>query len=302
MKKNYLLTLVLSLFCVIRSFSQQDVEIDGLFYSLHSSSASATVLSAGRDELGNRILYSGKLTIPEAVVYGDVEYKVDYIQSSAFSNQPGLVSVSMPKGIHVGEYAFCNCTGLTSITVPATWTIHPWTFSGCTGLVSVSIPEGVTNIAHHAFSGCTGLESLTIPSTIMDIRGTAFDNCTSLKDVYSYLDPLYYYEQPEAGNTMRYAVFVAEDAFGSTPLGNVTLHVPAQYLEAYQQEAPWNQFGKIVAEGDVPASETSVVSPAQSPIPIQYYSLDGTRVRSPRRGISIMRMNDGTVRKGVIRE
>ena len=89
--------------------------------------------------------YSGNVVIPESVTYNGTTYSVTSIGKSAFSDNHGLTSVTIPNSV-------------TSIGSSA--------FSGCSGLTSVNIGNSVTSIGNEAFYNCSGLTSVTIPNSV----------------------------------------------------------------------------------------------------------------------------------------
>ena len=129
--------------------------------------------------------------------------------------------------------AFKDCTTLTSITLPGSMTsIGDDAFYGCTNLTSITLPNGVASIGYNSFKGCTGLTSITLPNSLTFIGYSAFCGCVGLLDLYCYADSV-----PEAKLS----------PFKNTPIENVTLHVPAGSIDAYQKKKPWSDFKAIVA-------------------------------------------------------
>ena len=188
------------------------------------------------------------ITLPESVTS---------IGESVFSCCPSLTAVTLPEGLtSIGEGAFsgCNllkyinipegvtsigsstfhhCTILPPITLPEGLTsIGEYAFTGCSRrLTSITIPEGVTSIRNYAFADCSSLTAVVLPKNLKNIYLQAFANCPKLHDVYCYAE-----EVPSAES----------DAFDGSYPENVTLHVPANALNAYKSTAPWNSFGTIV--------------------------------------------------------
>lgn len=96
------------------------------------------------------------------------------------------------------------------------------------------IPASVTSIGNWAFYGCSSLTTVTIPASVTSIGYAAFAYCSSLSEVYCYAENV-----PSTDNK----------AFGSSPIENATLYVPASALNKYKTTAPWSSFGNIVALG-----------------------------------------------------
>ena len=149
MKKIYFLLIVL--LCA-RSMNAEIVKIDGLYYSLGTTTA--TVI---KDQTSDKSVYSAytSVTIPASVTYNAYTYPVVTVGTSAFEALKDLQSVTLP----------------SSIT-----TINQDAFYGCTKLGSVNLPEGLTTINQRAFYNCN-LTSITIPSTVNSIGNYAFSGC-----------------------------------------------------------------------------------------------------------------------------
>lgn len=177
-----------------------------LSYTILDENAKTCMVNSNNNKNGTNI--SGKVEIPETVIYDNTEYSVTSIGNRAFYGCSGLSEVTIPASVtsiggnaffncigltsmtipdsvtSIGTYAFQNCSGLTSLTISSSLTsINDCTFSGCSGLTSVSIPGSVTSIEWSAFSGCSNLAEVTIPNSVSSIGQTAFSDCTSLTSV-----------------------------------------------------------------------------------------------------------------------
>ena len=162
---------------------------------------------------------------------------VTVISSWAFFLCDGLTSINIPNSVTgIEQSAFWGCKNLVSINIPNSVTeIEEQTFALCEALTSVTIPNSVTTIGDQAFSGCIGLTSVTIGSKVKTIGSLAFTDCLNLLDVYCYAE-----EVPETQN----------EVFRFANIENVTLHVPATSISAYQAVEPWKNFKEIVALKD----------------------------------------------------
>ena len=80
-----------------------------------------------------------------------------------------------------------------------------------------------------------------------------------------------------------------------------TLHVPEGAAAAYRAKEPWNRFN-IVEDAEATSIEAPIAvssgkGTSSHQKPQLFYSPDGHRQPIPRRGISIVQMSDGSVRK-----
>lgn len=80
---------------------------------------------------------------------------------------------------------------------------------------------------------------------------------------------------------------------------NITIHVPASAIDAYNATSPWMGF-HIVALTDEETTEIkSELNPSSDISDV--YNIHGRRIDAPQKGLSIIRMSDGTVRKVVMK-
>ena len=148
MKTKYIL---ISLLVLISQFSAeaQTFEVDGICYTIYSSSSSSTVVDGvetntfeGKVFVSKRTEnYSGSIVIPETVNYEDKTYTVDRIGSAAFSRCNALLSVSLPNTLlTIDESAFYDCDGLSSITIPkSVMYVGKQSFANCGALSTIKV-------------------------------------------------------------------------------------------------------------------------------------------------------------------
>ena len=165
--------------------SAYDFVVDGIYYSITSSTARTVAVTFRNYYDTDPDRYSGNVTIPESVTYHGTTYSVTNIENRAFYGCTGLTSVTIGNSVtSVGLWAFQGCSNLTSVTIGNNVTsIGFAAFYECTGLTSIAIGEGVTNIGNCAFASCSGLTSITIPNSVTSIGDAAFQNCSSLTSV-----------------------------------------------------------------------------------------------------------------------
>ena len=162
--------------------SAYDFVVDGIYYSITSSTARTVAVTFRNYYDTDPDRYSGNVTIPESVTYHGTTYSVTNIENRAFYGCTGLTSVTIGNSVtSVGLWAFQGCSNLTSVTIGNNVTsIGFAAFYECTGLTSIAIGEGVTNIGNTVFSQCTSLSSLGDISSVKTIGNTVFYNNTSL--------------------------------------------------------------------------------------------------------------------------
>ena len=141
------------------------------------------LINDGKDlEVAQYYFYSGKIVIPESVIYEGKTYNVTSIGNKAFNQCRNLTSITIGNSvINIGEAAFESCEGLTSIIIPNSVTnIGIRAFRGCSGLTSLTIGNSVINIGEAAFENCESLTSLIIPNSVKSIGRFAFLACKNL--------------------------------------------------------------------------------------------------------------------------
>ena len=141
--------LLLALAIGANTLFAETVLIDGLYYSLGSTTAQVV-----KDQTSDKSVYSAYITvaIPASVNYNNYTYPVTSIGTSAFEGCSNLQSVTLPSSI-------------TSIGTDA--------FYACAKLGDINLPEGLTTINLRAFYNCH-LDTVIIPSTVTSIGNSAF--------------------------------------------------------------------------------------------------------------------------------
>lgn len=187
--------------------------INGIYYTLNSTTATATVTSGST-------LYSGDVVIPSHVTYGGKTYTVSTIGSRAFYNCKTLSSVSIPSSVNKihPEAFYFGCNILSKFTVDSqnSWytdvdgviyskdkkqlircpiarngkyiipdyveIITASAFQYCK-ISEVTIPNSVTQIGQMAFFNCNSLESIHIPASVNELAGDALSACMELSTI-----------------------------------------------------------------------------------------------------------------------
>ena len=192
-----------------------------------------------------------------------------------------ITNLVIPNSVtSIGYLAFEGCSGLTSVTIPNSVTsIGSSAFSGCSGLTSVTIPNSVTSIGDSAFSYCSGLNSVTIGNNVKNIGDWAFFGCSELNSVTSLI------EHPFVVNI-----------FDEKTKDNAKLYVPKGSMYKYQSTKGWDF--RSVMEGKATDINTSIM---EQKTEVERYSFDGKLITEPKRGLNIIKMNDGTTKKVLVK-
>ena len=207
------------------------------------------------------------VTIGNLVYSLDTDIKVATVTGYDRSNNP--TDVVIPNTIEYGGKNY-------SVT-----TIGQWAFSSCISLASIDIPNSVTTIGMLAFQDCTSLASVNIGESVTTIGDRAFASCYDITSVTCLAKECPVYDKDSRGN--MFSVYKT-----------ATLYVPKQSIDAYKTTAPCSNFVNVVALEDTGIEGNPTDN---APRVDAVYDIDGRRTDSMKRGLNIVRMSDGTMRK-----
>ena len=239
------------------------------------------------ERIGNNV-FSGCTSLADVTIADrETELKLGSNGSSPMFSSCPLKSVYIGGNITYGTTAndgyspFYRNTSLETVRITDSETeISENEFYGCTSLKSVSMGDGIDTIGRYAFSGCSALESFSFGMGLKSIGDEAFSDCTGMKKLVSKTAT-----PPVCG----------PQALDDINKWECTLYVPQESLDAYKSAAQWKEFFFLeTGIKNVPNTSSSATESAR-------YSTDGTRIASPQKGINIIRMSDGTVKKVLVK-
>ena len=206
---------------------------------------------------------------------------IETATSKLVANLPSATTIPSFVKI-IGAYLFQD-SRITSIDIPeGVTTIERKAFSS-SNLRTICFPNTLTSIGDESFGRCKDLTTVILPASLTTIGSYAFESCKNLKDVHNLatvpqvLDSDYSFA---TGNM-------------DGPIHGATLHVLPGCKAAYQAANVWNDFSNIT-EDAVPSDIKVNKTPVQCIK--SRYALDG-RLSSNRKGITIISMEDGSVKK-----
>lgn len=183
---------------------------------------------------------------------------------------------------------------------------------------SITLSEGLKTIGRASFMFSWKVKKIILPNSVESIGVCSFDH--SFAEVFVFgegiktigegaikslplLKELYIYAR-QIPNIVPWT----EDFPDETTWYAVKLYVPNDLVEEYRQsrsELPY--FNEVRDEKILPISKdyesflTSIRTVKSESYKAARFSLDGRRLTSPQKGINIIRMTDGTVRKEIVR-
>ena len=232
----------------------------------------------------------------------DIPSSVTSLRDYCFSGCSSLTSIDISSSVtSLGYMCFYGCSALTSVTIPSSVTsLGDYCLSGCSSLTSIDIPSSVTSLGEGCFYGSSALTSIDIPSSVTSLGNYCFSDCSSLTsiDIPSSVTSLGYacFSCCKSIKTMTCEIPTAIEGefFSDTPIEQATLYVPESSLDSYKATSPWCYFGEILPIS--PDGIGEIATDGEAGIDA-IYDIEGKRCNGTNRGLSIIRMSDGTTRK-----
>ncbi len=220
------------------------------------------------------------------------------IGEDAFSDCVALQTVKMSKGlVSLGKSAFYEDAALTSIELPdGLEKIDEYTFCNCKSLKSVSLGNGVKAIMKNSFDLCEALESISLPASVESIGTSAFYR-SGLKSIYVAGKPVC--EERNSSSGIRVTPFSSKGGTSEFDLfSTCTLFVPKGKIDEYKALDIWKEFAKIEEYDPSTGIKSQAAARAEESA---RFTLNGQQVRTAKKGINIIRMSDGSVRKEIVK-
>ena len=177
--------------------SAYDACIDGIYYNIVKKAKQATV-TYGNSESGT---YSGKVVIPEKIIYDGIICDVVGIGTRAFENC-AVSFLFLPNSITKSEKnafggfsekavidtlciadlaSWCNIEFGNDYSSPFRYT--SFFYLNKEKITDLILPDGVTTVGNYAFYNALMLTSVKLPDSVESIGSNAFQNCLGLRTV-----------------------------------------------------------------------------------------------------------------------
>ena len=263
-----------------------------------------------------------------------IPYGIKHIKDNAFYGASSLTSVVFPNGLEkIGGDAFRDCSAIEAIVFPNGLTyIGSNAFRNCSALNTLVIPNTVIKIGSSAFADCRDLYSVTsLINTPFKLEESAFRNTNEAYEtdviyqkakLYVPIGTMAIY-QSTTGWKKFINMLETDTKFKLTYIldGEVYKVYEIQATEVITPEAVpykehyifsgWSDIPYLMPAHDVTVTGNFTIDPeyvagievskTADSSPKAYYSPDGRRFDSKQRGLNIIRMSDGTVRKVMVK-
>ncbi len=244
--------------------------------SFANSGLTEIPLTASIDTISNWSFegtYATHITFPNSV---------KYIGAGAFYHSR-LEEIHLPNSLsYLGSSAFSFSIHLKSINIPEKIdSIYKETFRGCDSLSTIYIPKNIKYIGDGAFKIDYGKR---VNRTIHvygcpDLEGSPFCSSSSHTNIYFY----------SATPCKLKNVYLNEE-----------LYIPIDAKDAYLSNPEWKKLEKRLHYFDATVGVATPSTPGKAH-ECDIYSINGQRLKNKQKGINIIRMSDGSVKKVIVR-
>jgi len=260
------------------------------------------------------------------------------VSDMAFAGSVALESIFIPASVDsLGVSAFESCHNLKSVVIDANISTIPANcFIDCRSLSEISLPESIKEIANAAFA-YTNFSTFVLPENVEKVGMLAFSYMNNLKSFYinpklvylgtSIMYNLVFNESNNIEDVYCLTSLVpvaGSDAFMSISddgktnwsiMQNATLHVLKSARSSFKDTSWEESFGDLVGDATMEEYQNALASARQRAgatgiatpttgnraAKTAIYDMSGHRLPSMQKGLNIIRMADGQVRKVVVK-
>ena len=237
----------------------------------------------------------------------DLPEHVTSIGGGAYSYCNGLVSITLPDHIQtVGASAFASCSNLEEVVIPDNvTTLGTGAFQYDGKLEYVQIGKGITTLEKDLFNSCESLSSVELSEGLTAVKAFVFENCSSLKTVTFPSTLTTLSESTSFGWSPESLYFLGtQPATGERSTDEpfyglydkTKVYVPESAFDDYKQSTV---FEKFFDEGNLLTFSTTGINTVKDSriVPVMWFDLSGRQLSAPQKGINIVKMSDGSLRK-----
>ena len=237
----------------------------------------------------------------------DLPEHVTSIGGGAYSYCNGLVSITLPDHIQtVGASAFASCSNLEEVVIPDNvTTLGTGAFQYDGKLKYVQIGKGITTLEKDLFNSCESLSSVELSEGLTAVKAFVFENCSSLKTVTFPSTLTTLSESTSFGWSPESLYFLGtQPATGERSTDEpfyglydkTKVYVPESAFDDYKQSTV---FEKFFEEDNLLTFSTTGINTVKDSriVPVMWFDLSGRQLSAPQKGINIVKMSDGSLRK-----
>lgn len=208
----------------------------------------------------------------------------------AFAGCASLQSIKLcsSRQLTLSRFAFADCTSLEIIEAETPRLEMISSFENCRGLSTLILPN-CNVVSTNAFHNCTNIKTLVFPDGITGTLDRNFEGCSSIKNVVSYS------LQPSRCSIMN--------SFDNEKYLSATLYIPKGTKDLYLAEPYWKNFFNVV-EFDPSSFDIEPLGILDLNYEVKEssrYSINGYKLPVPAKGINVIKMNDGTTKKVIVK-
>ena len=244
----------------------EEAVVDGIRYKLNETKMTAEAAGLVDSTIMD-------LVIPASIKVEENEYQVVSIGYNAF-NDNHFSSITFSEGLKT----------IDRVAFMFSWKVE-----------KIILPNSVESVGASAFQH-SRMKTLVFGKGIKTIESFAICSLPDLKEMYIYAQ-----QMPEIAPW-------ESDFPDESHWYDVKLYVPEELVEDYRQyKSTLPNFDEIKDENVLPITKdyesflSSINAIESDPGNAVYYSLDGRRLKSPQKGINIIRQSDGTTRKVIVK-
>lgn len=237
----------------------------------------------------------------------DLPEHVTSIGGGAYSYCNGLVSITLPDHIQtVGASAFASCSNLEEVVIPDNvTTLGTGAFQYDGKLKYVQIGKGITTLEKDLFNSCESLSSVELSEGLTAVKAFVFENCSSLKTVTFPSTLTTLSESTSFGWSPESLYFLGtQPATGERSTDEpfyglydkTKVYVPESAFDDYKHSTV---FEKFFEEDNLLTFSTTGINTVKDSriVPVMWFDLSGRQLSAPQKGINIVKMSDGSLRK-----
>lgn len=213
---------------------------------------------------------------------------ITVIKNNVFNGGRYIKSIRFHDNVSsIGNMSFTN-TEIEELEIPKNCTylgLGSFCFNKKLKKLIITSNPQTTYISGCSFQNCEQLTEVHFYGNA-DIKYDVFLNCKNLSDVFCYTGI------PDRWNGKYNGVSADKNAFDSK-IETAVLHVPEEHLEVFKNTLPWSRFGIITSsyETNIDVLENDDVKNCF------IYDLSGNKIPKYKKGINILRMNNGKTKK-----